>query len=189
MIDRRNISYTEGTPLSPVISGQLIQTAPSLDLEKGTIVSRSPSYDGGGGSGGGGSSADTDKNIWGSAAFGGANPQFFWDMLGQIYATDKERAENILDWVGAAYQEYEKIPYIDKDIFGEGSSKDITDTKDIVTENMDYPTANQPTIINTGFQFPDISGALGNLGKYALVGIGILAAVYLGGKYLQRGKK
>jgi len=206
MIDRRNISYTQGTPLSPVVNGTLLQTKPSVDVPKGTVVStkrdvRDPVT-------GRTTIGKTEKQIQqeqikpidpfslvGYGAPGGISFQgalSFWDLL---FGSAESQQKTALGMVAGSTGYIEKLG-----LYAPGSTKQITDIPVVDFPGSDIPglpaldTAlpgsgdliGGATNIFTGgngFKLPSIGNAL-------LIGAGIIGALYLGGKYLQgRGKK
>jgi len=180
MIDRRNISYTQGDYRTPIESGSIVESDVdpiTLDIYKsktsniptGTTVSRSP-----------GSSDTVGAGIPTSVI------NFFekgYTLWGLTTAWDF--------WMLAAGTPEQKLDAIKNYVPVDEAGKDILD--DVSDKIADQPNNEwyyQPSITVPGaepfqFNFPDIRGGL----KW--VGIGILAigAMYVAGKYLGRSKK
>jgi hypothetical protein len=166
MIDRRNIDYTEGTPLSPVIGGELLQTEPSVDIPSGEIVSRKTTP----------KEADSgipDKviDIFTQAPIvtGLETAADFWTL---IFGSPEQMVDSLSNYLPIGDTSKEILEEKKEEMSKTGDW--FTQPAQTLTSSVDFPE----------IKIPDITGGL----KWLGIGLLALGGLYVLGKGLERRK-
>jgi len=210
MIDRRDISYTQGSYLSPVVDGVLLQTAPTVNVDPGHYVS------------------STDPAVTPGSKYVAPQPRLkpidpfenwtgriggvggltvnqvlsFWNML-PLTGSAETMQEGALANLGGSMKYIEALNLAPK-----GAADDILDipTVDFPGSEVRGLPALDLALPGSGDAVGDVfnmfgmggspgragsgdGGILGSLGKVALIGAVALGGLYLVGKWIGRGKK
>jgi len=210
MIDRRDISYTQGSYLSPVDDGVLLQVAPTVNVDPGHYVSSTdptikpgskyvkpqPRLKG----------IDPFEDVVGRAGGVGGltfnQVLSFWNMF-PLTGSAESMQEGALANVGGAMKYIEAVGFAPT-----GSSDDILDIP-----TVDFPGSEVPGLPALDLALPGSGDAVGDvfniigmggspgragegsgawvggIGKILIIGAAALGGLYLVGKWIGRGKK
>jgi len=208
MIDRRDISYTQGSYLSPVVNGELMQTAPTVDVDPGHYVSSTdpavkpgskyvapqPRL----------KAIDPFENWAGRmGGVGGLTFPMVWEGWAALLGSAEQQQEYGLRLLGGSTEYIERIGLIPK-----GSTGDILDIP-----TVDFPGSETPLLPLLDVAIPGSGDAVANFfnlggspgraaaggsaaggllagaSKILLIGAVAIGGLYLVGKWIGRGKK
>jgi len=188
MIDRRDISYTQGSPQTPVINGVLLKPKPSVNVPKGTVVSSVPPTP---------TSKTTkidpfENAITRAGGVGGLSFGQVVDFWTLIFGSAEQQQATSLGMVAGSTDYIEKLGLIDP-----GSTQKILDIPAVDFAGSDIPGLPALDIAVPGAgdfigkvaDTGDDGGLLSGVGKWLMIGAAVIGGLWLVGKYVGRPRK